>query len=130
MRPPNRLRQRRTNIHNLQLLTRLHLALHRHRIRHHNSAQLALIQCLDSVSGQNAVCDDGYDFARAVVHHCFGSFDKRAAGVSHVVDEDGDFVFDVADEDHAGDFVGAGALFVDECEAEVEAVGDRGCSTL
>jgi hypothetical protein len=37
MRPPNRLRQRRANIHNLQLLTSLHLPLHGHRIRYHNS---------------------------------------------------------------------------------------------
>ena len=72
--------------------------------------------------------DDGHDLAGAVVHDGFGGLDQRAAGVGHVVDEDGNAVAHVADEDHAGDFVGAGALFVDEGEAEVEAVGDGGCS--
>ena len=61
--------------------------------------------------------DNGDDFTRAVRHDCLSGFHERAARVGHVVDED-----------HAGDFVGAGALFVDEGEAEVEAVGDGGCS--
>ena len=71
---------------------------------------------------------DGDDLARFVRHYRFGGFDQSAARVGHVVDEDGDFVLDVADEDHAGDFVGARALFVDEGEAEVEAVGYGCCS--
>ena len=72
--------------------------------------------------------DDGDDFARAVRHDCFSGFHKRAAGVGHVVHQDGDLILHVANQDHAGDFVRAGALFVDEGEAEVEAVGDGGCS--
>jgi hypothetical protein len=73
---------------------------------------------------------DCNDLTRFVRHDCFGRFDERAARVGHVVDEDGDFVLDVADEDHAGDFVGARALFVDEGEAEVKAVGYGCCSVL
>ena len=72
--------------------------------------------------------DDGDDLARAVLHDGVCGFDERAAGVGHVVDEDGGFAADVADEDHAGDFVGPGSLFVDEGEAEVEAVGNGGGS--
>jgi hypothetical protein len=128
MRPANGLRQRGTNIHNLQLLTRLHLPLHGHRVRHHDPAQLAPVQRLDRIPRQYPVSDDSNDFARAVRHDCLSGFHERAARVSHVVDEDGGAPGDVADEDHAGDFVGAGALFVDEGEAEVEAVGDGGCS--
>jgi hypothetical protein len=63
--------------------------------------------------------NDSNNFASTMVHDCFGGFDERAAGVGHVVDEDGDFLLDVSDEHHAGDFVGAGALFVDEGEAEI-----------
>jgi len=74
------------------------------------------------------VRDDSDDFASFVRDERLGGFGERAAGVGHVVDEDAGFVFDVADEDHAGDFVGAGALFVDEGEAEVEAVGYGCCS--
>jgi hypothetical protein len=73
----------------------------------------------------------GYDcnnLTRFVRHDCFGRFDERAACVGHVVDEDGDLVFYVADEHHAGDFIGACALFVDESEAEIEAVGYGCCS--
>jgi hypothetical protein len=72
--------------------------------------------------------DNGDHFAGFVRHDRFGGFDERAAGVGHVVDEDGDFILDVADKDHAGDFVGAGALFVNESESEVEAVGDGSSS--
>jgi hypothetical protein len=71
--------------------------------------------------------DDSDDFASAVRHDCLSGFYERAAGVRHIVDEDGDSVLYVADEHHARDFVGAGTLFVDEGEAEVEAVGDGGC---
>lgn len=72
--------------------------------------------------------DDSDDFARAVRHDCLSGFYERAAGVCHIINEDGDSVLHVADKHHARDFVGAGTLFVDEGEAEVEAVGDRGCS--
>jgi hypothetical protein len=72
--------------------------------------------------------DDCNDFARFVRHDGFGGFDESAARVGHVVNEDGDLVFYVADEDHTGDFVGARTLFVDEGEAEVEAVGYGCCS--
>lgn len=57
--------------------------------------------------------DDGEDFGGAVRGAQGGGGGERAACVGHVVYEDGDAVADVADEDHAADFVGAGALFVD-----------------
>lgn len=49
MRPTNRLRQRRTNIHNPQPLTPLPLIPQRHRIRDHNPTQLTPIQRLDRI---------------------------------------------------------------------------------
>lgn len=72
--------------------------------------------------------DDSHDFRGAVSHNSIGGFDEGAAGIGHVVDEDGDFAADVADEGHFGDFVGAGTFFVDEGEVEVEAVRYRCCS--
>jgi hypothetical protein len=54
---------------------------------------------------------DCNDLTRFVRHDCFGRFDERAACVGHVV-------------------VGACALFVDEGEAEVKAVGYGCCSVL
>lgn len=102
----------------------------RNGIRHHNLPQLAPVQRLDRVAAQDTVRDNGDGFFCAVRDDYVGGFDERAARVGHVVDDDGDAVFDVADEDHAGHFVGAGAFFVDQGEAEVEAVGDGGCSVL
>lgn len=66
---------------------------------------------------------------RTVGFECFGGFGERATGIRHVVDEDGDFTFDVAYEGHFGDFVGAETFFVDEGEGEIETVGDGGGAT-
>ena len=128
MRSPTSLRQGGTNINSLQLPTALLLLLMRHSIADNKPAELAIIDDLDRIAGQDAVGDDGEDLSRAVVHDRVGGFGQRAARVGHVIDEDGDLVFDVADEDHARDFVGALALFVDQGEGEVEAVGYCCCS--
>jgi len=95
----------------------------RHRVRHHEFLQLTLIQLLARVPAQNTMRDDGDGFLSAVLHHHLRSLDQRAARIGHVVDDDGDATPDVADEDHARDFVGSRSLFVDEREAEVKAVG-------
>jgi hypothetical protein len=128
MRPANRLRKRRTNIHNPQPLTAFNLLPKRDRIRNHNSTQTTPIQRLNRIPAQNPMRDNSYHLSRFMRHYCFRGFDERAASIGHVVYEDGNFVLYVADEDHAGDFVGARALFVDEGEAEVEAVGNGCCS--
>lgn len=49
-----------------------------------------------------------------------------SAGVGHVVDENGDLVLDVTDEDHATNDVGSGALLVNQSKGRVEAIGNRG----
>ena len=67
-------------------------------------------------------------FGVALVDQSVGGFDQGTAGVGHVVDEDGGFGGDGADENHAADLVGAGAFFVDQREVEVEAVGNGGGS--
>ena len=95
----------------------------RHRVRHHEFLQLTLVQLLARIPAQNTMRNNRDGFLGAVLHHHLRSLDQRAARIGHVVDDDGDAVRDVADEDHLGDFVGARALFVDEGEAEVEAVG-------
>lgn len=112
VRPPDGLRQRRTNIHNPQSLTPLLLISKWNSVCDNHSAQLTLVECLDCVAAQDTVGYDRYDLSRAVVHDCFCGFDKRATRIGHVVDENGDFVLDVTYEYHAGDFIGAGALFV------------------
>jgi hypothetical protein len=117
-----------TNIHNLQLLSRLYLPLHGHRVHHHDPAQLALVQHLNRIPRQYPMSDNSDNFMRAVQLDCLSGFHERAARVSHVVGKDGSAHSDVVNGDHVGDFIRAGALFVDKGEAKVKAVGDRGCS--
>ena len=128
MRPPTRLRQRRTNIHSDQSRTPLLLLLMRYRIRDHDFGQLTAIERFDGLAAQNPMRDDGHDLLGSVRHHGVRGLDEGTAGVGHVVDDDGDFAADVADEDHSADFVGPRAFFVDEGEGEVEAVRYGGCS--
>ena len=102
----------------------------RDRVRHYDPTQPTPIERLYRISAQDPVRDDSDNFVCAVRHYGVSGFDKGPASVGHVVYEDGYFVADVADEDHAGDFVGTVAFFVDESEVEVEAVGDGGCSGI
>lgn len=74
MRPSNGLSKRRTNIHNPQLITPTLLVLERHGIRDDDAAQLALVEDLDGVAGEDAVGDDGDDFAGFVCDECLGCF--------------------------------------------------------
>ena len=113
MRPPTRLRQRRTDIDRLQPLPPLLLLLVRNRVRHHELTERALPQGFDRIPRQNAMRDDGDDFLGIVRDQRVDRFDQRAARIGHVVHEDGRLAFDVTDEHHAADFVGARALFVD-----------------
>ena len=113
MRPPTRLRQGRANINRLQPLAHLLLIRVRHRIRHYHPAQLAPIKRLNRIAGQNSMRDNCNDFRGAMRHHRVSGFDERAARVRHIIDEDGDAGLHIADKDHTGDFIWAGALFVD-----------------
>ena len=47
-----------------------------------------------------------------------------AAGVGHVVHQDGDAVLDVSHQHHAVHLVGLLPLFVDQSEVHVQTVGD------
>lgn len=47
-----------------------------------------------------------------------------AAGVGHVVHQDGHAVFDVSHQHHAVHFIGLLPLFVDESKVDVQTVGD------
>ena len=101
----------------------------RHRIRDHDPRQLTIVQRLNRIAAQDTMRHYRHYFFGAMLHYRVGGFHERAACVRHVVDEDGDFVLDVPDQDHAGYFVRAGALLVDEGEAEVETVG-YGCRSI
>lgn len=124
MRPPTSLRQRGTDVYRLNLVAGFLLLGMRYGIRNDQTTQTAIIQIADSIARKNSMGHDGVHFLCAVFYYGVGCLDERAACICHVVHDDGDFVLDVADKNHSGDFVGASALFVDKCELEVEAVSD------
>jgi hypothetical protein len=100
----------------------------RHGIRDDHLLQLGPIEGLNRIAGQNAMRHNGNGILGPVLNHHIGGFDERAAGVRHVVDDNGGFVRHVADEHHFRDFVGPRALFVDEGEGDVQGIGD-GCGS-
>lgn len=89
-----------------------------------DAAQAAVVDVRDGVARKDAVHNDGVDLLGAVLHHRGSCLAEGTAGVGHVIDDDGDLVLHVTDEDHARDFVGARTLLVDQSELEIEPVGD------
>ena len=90
--------------------------------------EAATVQVLNSLAGQNTVDNNGVDFEGTVLHDGFGSFDERAAGVGHIIDDDSDLILDVTDKDHARDLVGAGTFLVNKRELQIQAISN-GSST-
>lgn len=128
VRAPARLGQRGRDVDGLDAVAQGLLGLVRHRVGHDNVLELAVVQRLDGIAAEDAVGDDGQRILRAVLDDDVGGLAQRAARVGHVVDDDGGFTRHVADQNHARDLVGAGALLVDQGEAKVEAVGNGGGS--
>lgn len=120
--PPYRWR----NINSMQLVTHRLLLRMGHRIRHHNSTQLAPINRLNGFATQDSVSDNSHNLFGAVLLQGIRRLDEGAACVCHVIDQNRNLVFNVTDEDHARDFVGSRSFLVDERKVEIESVGNRG----
>jgi len=76
------------------------------------------------------VCDDGKDACGACLGEVLCGERQCAACVGHVVDKDGHFVFDGADEDHARHLIRLLAFFVEDGEIGADAVGDGCCAAI
>lgn len=61
-----------------------------------------VIDSFDCVSRQDGVGDEGVDLGGALFFDEFGGTGDGHGGVGEVVDDDGDFVLEVADEHHGG----------------------------
>lgn len=72
--------------------------------------------------------DNGVNFPSAVLHHCVGRFDKGSAGISHVINDNGNLVLDVANKHHSGNFVRARTFLVDQGELRIQPVSESGGS--
>ena len=129
---------------------RLHLFFLWDCVGHHNSLKRGAVDAWNGRTRENAVREDGVDldsasidepenkhghcenrnptgwtsFASVRWHGLVSSVADGAAGVGHVVHQDGHTVFDVAHQDHAVHFVGLFSFFVDEGKVHVQAVGD------
>jgi hypothetical protein len=90
--------------------------------------QLAVVDLVDRVAAEDSVGDNGDGSCCAVLDHYVGGFAERATCVGHVVDDDSGATLDISDQNHATNFVGAGALLVNQRELNVKAVGDRSSS--
>lgn len=70
--------------------------------------------------------NDGNDLACTVALQRFCSLGQGSAGVRHVVDQNGDLVFNLADQDHGANNVRPRSLLVDQREGTAQAVCDSG----
>ncbi|KAI3488192.1 hypothetical protein L1887_47731 [Cichorium endivia] len=98
----------------------------RKRVGHNELLQARVGDALQCRSRQDAVRDNGQHALGTVLDELLRGEVERTARVGHVVDEDGHFALDVADEHHARYLVGALALLVEERKVELETVGERG----
>lgn len=128
MRAPARFGQRGADVNRLELVALLFLAAVGHRVRDDDSSQPATVESLDGVAAENAVGDDGHDFPRAVFHERVGGLCQRPTRVGHVVDQDSHPVFNISDQHHSRDFVGAIPLFVNQGKSQIKSIGHRGGS--
>ena len=104
--------ERRTDINNPNLIALLILPQQWHRIRNHDLAQcIACIQLLDCIPAQYPMRHHTDDLSGAVLGEHFGCCAQGAAGIGHVVYQDGCLAAYFASECHAGDLTGSGALF-------------------
>ena len=122
--PAAGFRESRADIDRCNLVTDLFLLFVRHGIRDDNTAQAAVVDVFDRIAGKDAVYNNGVDFRGPMLHHRVGRFDKGSASIGHIVNDNGNLVLNVTDEDHAGDLVRTRTFLVDEGKLQIEAVGN------
>ena len=118
------LAQCRADVDGLDLITLLLLLGMGNGVGHDQSAQAAAVEVINCLAGQDAVHHNGIDLLGTVLHDGVGSLDEGAAGIGHIIDDNGNLVLDVANEDHAGDLVRTRTFLVDEGKLQIEAVGN------
>jgi hypothetical protein len=111
-------------------ITQLLLLLVRNCVGADHLLQLAVVDFVDRVAAEDTVGDNGDGGCCAVLDDHVGGFAERATSVGHVVDDDSGATLDISDQNHATNFVGAGALLVNQRELNVKAVGDRSSSVI
>jgi hypothetical protein len=109
-----------------------------------HTRQARLVDILNGVTAEDAVRDNGKHFGSAMLikrSSCFGKLHcnssqqlritsdsaeaYRSASICHIIDDDGNLVLDITNEDHAADNIGSRALLVNEGKSRVETVSNR-----
>ena len=118
------LAQCRADVDGLDLITLLLLLGMGDGVGHDQSAQAAAVEVINGLAGQDAVHHNGIDLLGTMLHDGVGSLDEGATGIGHIVNDNGNLVLNVTDEDHAGDLVRTRTFLVDEGKLQIEAVGN------
>lgn len=95
----------------------------RHRVQHHELREHRGGDAAGRGAGEDTVRGEGKDPPRAVLLEDLGRLAERAGCVHHVVDDDGVAAVDAADQVHALNLAGFGAL---KLESEGGAGGREG----
>lgn len=114
-----------TDVNYLYFRTLCHVLLLRERVRHDQLLQRAGCDGRQRVAAQYPVRDEPEDSGCACLREVRRGETQRSARVGHVVHENGDFVFDVADEDHPRDFVRFFSLLVKQRKVDAEPISYR-----
>lgn len=118
--------ERRANIDRCDLVADLFLLLVGNGVRNDDTAEAAVVDVVDGVTGEDTVDNNGVDFLSTVLHDGVGGLDEGSTSVCHIIDDDGNLVLDVSNKYHSGNFVGTRAFLVDQGKLRIQPVGDSG----
>lgn len=100
----------------------LHVSVLGNGIRNDHRLETGVVYPVYGRSGEDAVRKDGVHLGGAGFCQFFGRMTNCAAGVCHVVDQNGHSILHVTDQNHGRDFVGLLTFLVDQGELDVQSV--------
>lgn len=103
--PPASLGKSGTDVDGLDLVAGVFLLLVRDGVGHDYTFQAAVVDVVNGLAGKDSVHNNRVDFPGTVLHHRIGGLDEGSACVSHVINDNGNFVFYAANKNHARNFV-------------------------
>lgn len=108
--------ERRADIDRCDLVADFFLFFVGNGVRNDDTAETAVVDVIDGITGENAVDDNCVDFLSTVLHDGVGGFDEGPTSIGHIIDDNGNLVLDVTNKNHSGNFVGTRALLVNQGE--------------
>jgi hypothetical protein len=87
----------RTYVNGLDTIAQLFFVLVRDSVGDDDLLELAAIQGFDRISTQDAMRDNGVHILCAFRYQHIGGLHKRAASISHIINQNGGFALDISD---------------------------------